>query len=318
MKKIMMLFLLVSFMCFGEEKIEPKKSYEVIQREEIDFLKTQLIRSNNKIDDLSEKIEELEDKGENNLGLTYNVDQIYQNSVQYYDSALTDTKWLIERVGVIVSILLTALLGSTWYIKNNNDKKLKEEKEEVTKELDKRMERMLTENAELKKKAVEQEKEVERKTLKLYETIEQTNKEMDEKLKEVEYNTEFAIAINRSKNEDKIEELKKLVKKYPKKAEIYFELGIYLLNEKKYEEAIPNFNKINELEPKKNRGYAFLGLAYELWGDSKKEKNCIGAKKHFEEAIKNYKEKIKLNPKSIMYKESLEEVEQKLKELEGK
>jgi len=128
-------------MCFGEENIEIQKSYEVIQREDIDFLKTQLIKSNNKIDDLSKKIEKLEYKEENNLGLTYNVDQIYQNSMQYYDSALTDTKWLIERVGVIVSILLTALLGSTWYIKNNNDKKLKEEKEEVTKELDKRMEK---------------------------------------------------------------------------------------------------------------------------------------------------------------------------------
>ncbi|MEI6855922.1 hypothetical protein [Psychrilyobacter sp.] len=67
MKKLMMLFLLLSFICFGEEKTNPQKSYEVIQMEEINFLKTQLIKSNNKIDDLSEKIEKLEYKEENNF-----------------------------------------------------------------------------------------------------------------------------------------------------------------------------------------------------------------------------------------------------------
>jgi septal ring factor EnvC (AmiA/AmiB activator) len=134
LKKLMMLFLLVSFMCFGEEKTEPKKSYEVIQREEIDFLKTQLIRSNNKIDDLSKKIEELEDKEENNLGLTYNVDQIYQNSVQYYDSALTDTKWLIKIVGGIISALLIIFTALVGIFKINSDKKLEKERNEVRSE----------------------------------------------------------------------------------------------------------------------------------------------------------------------------------------
>lgn len=304
----MILFLLVSFMCFGEEKTESKKSYEVIQREEIDFLKTQLIKSNNKIDDLSKKIEKLEDKGEKNLGLTYNVDQIYQNSVQYYDSALEFLKWIIG--GMLL------VLG---YLKWDGNKKYEKERKEITKEVDKRMERMLTENAKLKEKAEEQEKEVERKTLELYETIEQTNKEMNEKLKEVEYNTELAIAINKSKNEEKIEELKKLVKKYPEKTKVYFELGSILIDEKNYEEAMSNFNIIKKLEPKNGGSYNVIGIGYEILGlNEKKKKNNIGAKKYFEEAIKNYELAMKLNPNEKLYVTNKKLAKKKLKELEGK
>lgn len=304
----MILFLLVSFMCFGEEKTESKKSYEVIQREEIDFLKTQLIKSNNKIDDLSKKIEVLENKGEKNLGLTYNVDQIYQNSVQYYDSALEFLKWIIG--GMLL------VLG---YLKWDGNKKYEKERKEITKELDKRLERMWEENKELKQKIAEQEKGVERKTLELDEKIEGTTEEMNEKLKEVEYNTELAIAINKSKTEDRIEELKKLAEKYPKKADIYIQLGIYLINKKKYEEAILNFNIVKKLEPKIFSSYIFLGTAYEaLGGEKKKKNNDIDAKKYFKMAINNYNKAIKLDPNSIVWKEQLKKIEKKLKELEEK
>jgi Tfp pilus assembly protein PilN len=128
LKKLMMLFLLVSFMSFGEEKTEPKKSYEAIQREEIDFLKTQLIKSNNKIDDLSKKIEELEGKEENNFASTYSVDQIYQNSVQYYDKSLEFLKWIIG--GMLL------ILG---YLKWDGNKKYEKERKEITKECGQRM-----------------------------------------------------------------------------------------------------------------------------------------------------------------------------------
>ena len=168
MKKLMMLFLLVSFMCFGEKKTEPKKSYEVIQKEEIDFLKTQLIKSNNKIDDLSKKIEELEDKEEKKiaykddkgLGLVYNVDQIYQNSMQYYDKTIEFLKWLVG--GMLL------ILG---YLKWDGNKKYKKERKEITKELDKRVERMWEENKELKEKIAEQEQEVERIGREKYEKL---------------------------------------------------------------------------------------------------------------------------------------------------
>jgi len=308
LKKLIMLFLLVSFMCFGEDKVESKKSYEVVQREEIDFLKTQLMKSNNKIDDLSKKVEKLEykkiekitykdDKG---LSLVYNVDQIYQNSMQYYDKTIELLKWLIG--GMLL------VLG---YLKWDGNKKYEKEKQEITKELDKRMERMLTENKELKEKIVEQEQGVERKTL-----------ELDKKIKTVEFNTELGIAINKSEDEEKIEELKKLLEKYPKKINIYIELGFCLINKEQYEEAIENFNKVNEIEPEDASGHCFIGYAYEVWGENKEEKNnSKAAKQYFELAMENYKKSIKLKLSTSdleALKERIEKMKEKLEELKDK
>jgi tetratricopeptide (TPR) repeat protein len=178
---------------------------------------------------------------------------------------------------------------------------------------------MWTENEELKEKISEQEEGINKKTSKLYETIEQTTKEMNEKLKEVEYNTELAIAINKSKNKDKIEELKKLVEKYPKKTKVYFQLGSFLIDEKNYEEAISNFNIIKKLEPKNGGSYNIIGLGYEIWGlNEKKKKNNIGAKKYFEEAIKNYELAMKLNPNKKTYVTNKKLAKKRLKELEDK
>ncbi len=109
------------------------------------------------------------------------MDQIYQNSVQYYDKTIEFLKWIIG--GMLL------VLG---YLKWDGNKKYEKERKEITKEVDKRMERMLLENKELKVKIAEQEENVKRKTLKLDEKIEKTTKEIDEKLKEVEYNTELA------------------------------------------------------------------------------------------------------------------------------
>lgn len=354
LKKLIMLFLLVSFMCFGEEKIEPKKSYEVIQREEIDFLKTQLIKSNNKIDDLSEKIEKLEYKEENNFTSTYSVDQIYQNSMHYYDSALKDTKWLIERAGVIVSILLTALIGSTWYVKSNNNRKLEEERKviiidvkelnkETKNEVDKRVKRMWVENEKLKEKLVEQEKEVKRKTLKL-----------DEKIKDVEFNTELSIVLSESRDEERKMDLRRLIKKYSKNYwdKIYFQLGwtyensnkynailmydeAIKLNSKyveayinrgkaykhieKYNEAIKDFDEAIELEPNNEESYYNKAISKEKLGEVKQENSDYKkAKQYYKEALDDYKITLELEPSHGIANQNKDRVERKLEELEGK
>jgi len=310
----MMLFLLVSFMCFGEEKIESKKPYEVIQREEIDFLKTQLIKSNNKIDDLSEKVEELEDKGENNLGLTYNVDQIYQNSVQYYDSALEFLKWIIG--GMLL------VLG---YLKWDGNKKYEKERKEITKELDKRLERMWKENTELKEKIAEQEEEVGKKTLELDKKIEQTTKEMDKKIKTVEYNTKLAMAVNEKDKRESLKNLKDLIEEYPEEEMVNFQLAYYLQQFGKDEEAIKYYEKAIELKPDRGVTYFNCGRSREILGDEEKkkeEKDNIKIKKDYKKAIENYEKRIELDSELELdfglAEAAKERVEKKLKELEGK
>lgn len=321
LKKLMMLFLLVSFICFGEDKIEPQKSYEVIQREEIDFLKTQLIKSNNKIDDLSKKIEAFESNKSGNLGLTYNVDQIYQNSMQYYDKTISHVKWIAGIAGAIISLLLTALLGSTWYIKNNNDKKLKKEKQEITKELDKRVERMWKENTELKEKIEKQEEEIERKTLELDEKVERVNKEMDEKIKTVEFNTELAMAVNKKDKRESLKNLKDLIKEYPEKEMVNFQLAYYLQQLGKDEEAIKYYEKAIRLEPNESVTYFNCGRSREILGDEenkKEEKDNVKIKKDYKEAIKDYKKAIELDENYEIAEYAKGKVEEKLKELEEK
>lgn len=302
-------------MCFGEEQTEPKKSYEVVQGEEIDFLKTQLIKSNNKIDDLNEKIEKLEYKEENNFASTYSVDQIYQNSMQYYDRTISHVKWIASIAGAIISLLLTALLGSTWYIKKVGDKELKEKIQKETSKLDEKFNKRIE---EYNKKMIENEMKVES----LKQEYEKNIISIKKNVEKVEFNTELAIAINKSKNEDKIEELKKLVKKYPQKFQIYFELGVYLDVEKNYEEIIEIINKLKGLNTKKANRYLAIGCLYELLGKSKnEEKNYIDAKIYFEEAINNYKKakKINLNAKrSIGFQKGIERIEKKLEEMKEK
>lgn len=321
LKKLIMLFLLVSFMCFGEEKIEPKKSYEVIQREEI------LIK---KIDELTKKVEALENKEMKNivykddegLSLVYNVDQIYQNSVQYYDKTVKFIIFLITGVGAVLAILLGLLSGF-------NNKKLKEEraeirddakdlkkevkeimkekKEEITKEVEKRLEEIRKENKQLKEKIEEQEKEVERKTL-----------ELDKKIEESEINIEVVQILTDGRVVDKERAFENLIARYPNLSSVYLHYGDYFYRDRReYENAIKWYEKALKIDNTNSEVYSWIGIAYEQLGDY----NINNKKENYEEALKNYERAIKLEPNiedSIIIKERIEKVQKALKKLEEK
>ena len=76
-KKLLALFFIVSFLCFGVDTPDNKNIDKSTQmKEEIETLKTQVIELSNQVMKSNNKIDELEGKNGENLGLTYNIDQI--------------------------------------------------------------------------------------------------------------------------------------------------------------------------------------------------------------------------------------------------
>ena len=80
------------------------------------------------------------------------------------------------------------------------------------------------------------------------------------------------------------EENKKVLEEKERNNENYFEKGKVLFSDKKYNEAIKNFQKDIELNPKKSQSYIYLGNIYKRIGD-------------YKEAIKIYNNLIELDLK---------------------
>ena len=80
-----------------------------------------------------------------------------------------------------------------------------------------------------------------------------------------------SLEANISGNETEyIEELKKIIKRYPDEKEAFYELGSYYKNRGEYEEAVRYFNKAIELDPLYKLAYNQLAYAYNDIGNFEK------------------------------------------------
>ncbi len=291
----------------GEED-KPLKSQDAkFLQEHISKLKNKTNELENKTNELENKTNELEKKIDRTIvykylkkdeseGVVYNIDQIYSNSLKYYDQTINDIKWLF---GLMIPFVLVVIGFFKW----DSDKKLKEEREEIK-----------VENEELKKDYENKIKDYKNK-------IKDIEDKFEKDLKKVEFNSRLGLAINKFNNKEKIEELKKIeeeIKKYDDNDELrlYFELGYFI---EELGDKIKYYNRVIGLDDKYKEAYNNRGLAKynsENYGEALKDydraielddkykdaynnrgnvKNNLG---NYEGALKDYDKAIKMDSNS--------------------
>lgn len=143
-------------------------------------------------------IEKLETKIDNREGLVYNVDQIYSSANDFYKTSFDDLKTLMYQASGLIVILL---LG----INYSNRNELKEKKEEIEKNIDKRLE-----IATICINEIVDAKTSELDDLKL--KIEEMNKTLDKELLKLDNKTAEKIDILKLESEKAINYINNLSK----------------------------------------------------------------------------------------------------------
>ena len=85
------------------------------------------------------------------------------------------------------------------------------------------------------------------------------------------------------RNEESIIAGEKTLEMVPNNVSVYCNIGCAYFNLKKYPDAIKNFNKALELDPKDIYSLRYIGLTYQTIGDDKNAKEYFAK----EAAIKN-------------------------------
>lgn len=283
MKRVILIFLLLTTMVFAEEKDEVRELREKVIR----------------LETVIQRMESEEEKALNHYEKALeDSKEIYSGAIENNDNSLEHVYWFVGGAGAF----LLALLG---FLKIDSDKKLKEEKNEIKESNARDLKDLKDENRKLLDEIIKLEEKLSlsfrtenEKLNEKIKKIDESIKKIDEQMEEVRDNyiktkisSGIAQVLSKDKDEEKYSELKKLedeVREYPEeyKESLYFQIA-YFSND--LNEQIDYSSRAIRLDPNNLKSYIIKGIALFKIED-------------FERAIKNYTEAINLNSHiSIFY-----------------
>ena len=233
-----MFFFIVNVLCFSTGKNNSDDKL-IVKNHSTILIKSYQEETNEKIDGLNARIESLEKvikyrptTQKDNGGYIYNLDQIYSNSLRYYESTIKNMKWYF-------SILGSVFLAFFGLVKWDSEKKLKEEKGKIYKNIEKFEEEVIKINRILKElKQMKESFKIE---------IEKTNEKMN-------YKYQFTLALVQETNEMKKKHLENFV--------------VPLANTQTEFDKIVLYNTLGDLTKINEEKINYYSQAINLWTDS--------------------------------------------------
>ena len=272
MKRIIVLFFIVNILCFStgnndaDEQVIVKDYSTTLVRNYQESTEKEIEELNARIENLEKEIKYRTIK-EDNGGYIYNLDQIYANSIKYYDKAIDDIDNSIGRAQWILGLIVTMFIFLAGFFQFRNDKVLKEEKIEIkneNKELTTDLENkiIILEN-EVNKKIEKYEGLMKNQKIKFEKDMRIQEERFNKNIRLIEFNSELGIAINKKNNEERIEELKYIEMREfglsdTSKSRLYATLGYYTEGF----EAISYYNKVLNLKLEDKYSYFHRACLY--------------------------------------------------------